>query len=122
MYLLVDLSERNWCAVPGNNLPRLEALHIHYNDCDNPKVPDMADPNTWAYLKALISRNLLFRFCKATDTDIVISFFRTVHQFASGPELSSTLQWLIQGYYYFHKYWQFRGDSSFEAHERQRYD
>jgi len=122
MYLLVDLSERNWRVVPGNNLPSLEALHLHYNDCDNPGIPDMTDSTICAYLKALISRKIFFHFFKWTETDLDISFFGTVHQFSSGAELRSTLEWLIQGNYYFHKYWQFRGDCSFNTHENQRYD
>jgi hypothetical protein len=73
-------------------------------------------------MQTLISKKIFLRFYKSTDTDVVVSFFRTAHQFASGPELRSTLKWLIQGNYYFRKYCQFWKEDLADTNAYQTYD
>ena len=109
--------------IPGNNIPSLKALHLHYNDCDNPGVPDMTDPNIWVYLKALISRKIFFRFLQIVQRLIWLFHFSV--QFTnlprdqnSDPLSNGSFREII----IFTNIGHFGKTSSINMHESQRYD
>jgi hypothetical protein len=94
-HITVHISQSPWHVVPSPNLRRLRTLHLQFVGGDS--LNDIAEQSTWTFLKSMMDRDVFLRINKASPTDVVHSFFRTVHLHAINAELPVAITWLIQG-------------------------
>lgn len=99
--ITLNTSTKNWHVLPNNNLPNLQSLQLLLYE--EKSLRCIMEPTTWTYLKAMMIKGIFFKVKRQSWPDGVLSFFRTVHMFASAEEIHSVLLWLIQGERHFQR-------------------
>jgi hypothetical protein len=99
---------RHWNLVRVDDLPNLRSLafYLPYNNGNETDMeygfPKLMDLRTWEFLRGLMARGIFLWIDAVFPLDVVVSFYRVVHRFASAEDHKPAIEWLVRGDQYYH--------------------